>query len=899
MMSGRLRRALGLTLCAALLAGGAWAQSKTTAALTGTVTDESGAAIPGASVEIASPALIGGTRTATTESGGRFRFPEIAPGIYSVSVALDGFQPVRVEGVTLVTGATQDLAVKMNVAAVTETLVVTADAATVDTASSATTTNLDNDYLQNLPTGRFQPAVLNLAPDINSSVAYGSADSGLAYQLDGVDTSDPEGGTAWSFVNYNIVEEVQLVGLGAAAEYGSFTGVVFNSVTKSGGNQFKGLVDAYYSNKSLSDSFSGEEFAGLNPRTESFIDATAQIGGPLTQDKLWFFVSGEYFKEENSDGGPIRTETSPRAFAKLSWQANEQNNVEGWLEWDRYDIVGRGGDAVTPLEATVTEDAPEYVANVSWRSLLSENTIFNLSYGGYDGYYYLDPQGGYDVAGHYDGATGLYNTNSTYYYLADRQRNQIVASLSHFADNFIKGDHDFKFGMELERSTLRSRYGAPTGVWFYDNYWFADDPGTPEYDYVPYTQGYYNYSYDLKGTIERGSLFAQDSWRMTPSFTVNAGLRAEFNQGKVPGEGKIFDNTAVAPRLGFAWDLTRDGKTVLKAHYGRYYEKFVATEFYYANPRGFTPLELHNIYPSGYIDNLGQVTASTVVLDQKLDQPYMDQYILGIDRELPHGMTVSFTYINRKKKDFIETVSRDGIFVPVSGTIDETGRPATLFDYLNPEDDVLAYRNPPELHRDYEGYMLVLNRRLRDNWQLMASYTYSTVTGNIDNRNFSSTLGSDNAGGWLNTPNSLVFAEGKLSFDPTHQVKLQGSYAIPKLNLLFSGNYTFNTGNTYTLRSTCLLVDGDCYEFNQGTNRVFGEPRGSRRLDDKSELDLRAEWYMDIGSADGRIGLFLDVFNVTNQARFTSVETRAGGSFETGLTTSSPRSYRFGAKYSF
>jgi len=899
MKTGRFRSTLGMALCATLLASAGWAQSKTTAALTGTVTDDSGAAVPGASVEVTSPALIGGARLATTDEGGRFRFPEVAPGIYTAVVTLEGFQTVRLEGITLVTGATQDVAVKLGVAAITETLVVTADAATVDTASSATNTNLDSDYLQNLPTSRFQPDVLNLAPGINNDVAFGSAGSGLAYQLDGVDTSDPEGGTAWSFVNFNIVEEVQLVGLGAAAEYGSFTGVVFNSVTKSGGNQFKGLVDFYYSNKDLSDSFSGEEFAGLNASNELFIDTTAQIGGPISQDKLWFFVSGQYYKEESSNGGPIRTEESPRLFGKLSFQANEQNNIEGWIEWDRYDIIGRGADSVTPLEATVTEDAPEYVGNLSWRSILSENTILNVSYGGYDGYYYLDPHNGYDVAGRYDAATGLYNTNSTYYYLADRQRNQVVASVSHFANDFIKGDHDFKFGMELERSTVRSRYGAPTGAWFYDNYGYADDPGTEEYDYVAYTQGYYNYSYDLKGTVERASLFAQDSWRITPTFTVNAGVRAEFNQGSVPGQDKIFDNTAVAPRLGFAWDITQDGKTVLKGHYGRYYEKFVATEFYYARPGAYTPLEFRNIYPSGYIEDLGQATADTVVLDKDLKQPYLDQYTLGIDRELGGGITASFTYIHREKKDFIETVSRDGIFVPIDGVVDETGRPATVYDYLNPSTDILAYRNPPELHRKYEGYMFTLNRRLRDNWQMLLSYVYSEATGNIDNLSASSTYGGDNASGFLNTPNSLVFAEGKLTNDPTHAVKLQGSYALPKLNLLFSGNYTFNTGDTYNLRSACLVVDGDCYDFNQGTVRFHGEPRGSRRLDDKSELDLRAEWYMDVGKAEGRIGLFLDIFNVTNQARFTLVQDRAGSSFETGRSTNLPRTYRFGAKYTF
>ncbi|MGE0641162.1 MAG: TonB-dependent receptor [Thermoanaerobaculia bacterium] len=894
------RVAVAGTLAVFALAGSAWAQSKTTSALTGTVVDDSGAAIPGATVQIASPALIGGARTTLSDGQGRFRFPEISPGIYTVDVTLEGFGPVRLQGVTLAVGSSQDLTVKLSLATVSETLVITADAASVDTASSATTTNLDNDYLQNLPTTRFQPDILDLAPGINQSVAYGSADSGLAYQLDGVDTSDPEGGTAWSFVNFNIVEEVQLVGLGAPAEYGSFTGVVFNSVTKSGGNETKGLVESLYSDDSMSDDF-GDEFEGLNSRLESFTDSTAQIGGPFKQDTLWYFLSGQYYKEENSFGGPIRTEESPRLFGKLSWQANEANNIESWIEWDRYDIVGRGSDAVTPLEATVTEDAPEYVWNFSWSSVLSQNTIFNLAYGGYDGYYYLDPQNGYDIAGRYDGLTGLYNTNAYYYYLADRSRNQVVASISHYSDDFIKGDHDFKFGMELERSTVRSRYGYPTGAWFYDNYyWGYDDPGTYDYDPAYYvTLGYYNYSYDLDGTVERGTLFAQDSWRITPNFTVNAGVRAEFNQGKVPGQGKIFDNDAIAPRLGFAWDLTRDGKTVLKGHYGRYFEKFVATEFYYAKEGAYTPQEQRIIYPSGYVESLGQTSADTVVLDRDLDQPYMDQYILGLDRELPGGITLSFTYINREKKDFIETVSRDGVFVPVTGTVDATGRTATLYDYLNPGEDVLAYRNPPELHRKYEGYMLTLNRRLRDNWQFLISYVYSEATGNVDNRSFSSVYGSDNAGGWLDTPNSLLFAEGKLTYDPTHQLKLQGTYIIPAINLSLSGNYTYNSGDRYTLRDNCLLVDGDCYNFNQGSFRFFGEPRGSRRLDNRSDLDLRAEWFFEPGDGDGRFGVFLDVFNVTNEARVTSIESRTGSSFETPLSTNAPRSYRIGARYSW
>ena len=901
MRSNRLRDITAWTVAAALAAAGARAQSEITAALTGRVTDASGTALPGVTVTIASPALMGGDRSTTSDLQGYFRFPEFAPGIYDLSASLAGFRPMRVEGVTLAVGATANVPLQREVTEIAETLVVTADAVNVDTASSGTTLGLDHDLMQNLLAARFQPDVLNCAPGIYQSVAFGSSEAGIAYPLDGVDASDPEGGTARSFVDNNIVEEMQFVGLGAPAEYGSFSSVVFNGVTKSGGNVVHGLVEAMYTDDSLSDDFSGGGPGGLNPRTESEIGATAQVGGPILRDQLWYFLSARYYELEGSNGGPIRSEESPRAFAKLSWQANPSNDLEAWVEWGRDDNVGLGGDGVTPLEATVTEEAPESAWNLSWKALLSRNTILNVSYGGYDGYYDLHPHNGYVVAGRLDAETGFYNSNSRFYYLADRKRNQVVAAVSHYADDFIKGSHDFKFGMEIERSTLRSRYGYPAGAWFYDNYhYYGDDPGTPDYEYSTYVSyGYYGYGYDLRGTLERGTLFAQDSWKIAPNFTINAGLRAEFNRGKVPGEGEVFDNDALAPRFGFAWDPIGDGRTVVKGHYGRFFEKFVATQFYYANPDGFTPLETRVIYPSGHVVSFGQDRPGGVLLDQDLDQPYLDQYTLGVDRDLPGGIAVSLTYIHREKKDFIETVSGFGEFVPVTGVVNETGETVTLHDYLNPETDLLVYRNVPGLHRDYEGVMLTGTRRFRDNWQMSASYVWSETKGNVDNTiGFNSRYGGDNPGRWLDTPNSLVNAEGRSTHDQTHQVKLQGTYVFPAINLSLSGNYSYHSGNTYTLISRCLLVDDDCYAFNQGTVRYFGENRGSRRLDAKNELDLRAEWTLDVGS--GReIGFIVDAFNVTNEARVTTVEDETGSAFETPLEANMPRTYRLGLRFAF
>lgn len=206
-MIGRVVR---LALAAGLavgLSGGVWAQSKTTSQLTGSVKGQDGSPIVGAAVTIASPQLIGGARSAMTDAKGAFRFPEIAPGIYEVTVVIAGYKTVKRENVRIEVGQTIDVPISMIAFGGEETVTVTGEAPVIDRTSSETTTVLSNEYLQNLPTGRFQPDVINLAPGINLDSAYGGGESSAnAYQLDGVDVSDPEAGTPWSFVNYNIIE---------------------------------------------------------------------------------------------------------------------------------------------------------------------------------------------------------------------------------------------------------------------------------------------------------------------------------------------------------------------------------------------------------------------------------------------------------------------------------------------------------------------------------------------------------------------------------------------------------------------------------------------------------------------------------------------------------------------
>jgi outer membrane receptor protein involved in Fe transport len=272
-----------------------------------------------------------------------------------------------------------------------------------------------------------------------------------------------------------------------------------------------------------------------------------------------------------------------------------------------------------------------------------------------------------------------------------------------------------------------------------------------------------------------------------------------------------------------------------------------------------------------------------------------------VDHQLPFDIVLSATFAHRTNRDLIETVSRDGIFVPVSGFVPGTGQHVTLFDYLNPETDILIYTNPKGLNRTYRAMIISASRQFDQRWQLQGSYVYSRTRGNIDNLGFDeSGIGGNTPffeGHFLDTPNSLVNAQGRLTHDQTHQIKLQGTWNVPSADLSFSANYTFYSGDTWTPRTDCLLTDEekdgvfDCHEFPQGPVLYFAEPRGSRRLPARNELDFRAEWEHE------GLSLIVDVFNVTNQRRPTEVETTADEELGQPATFNFPRNVRLGIGY--
>ena len=213
---------------------------------------------------------------------------------------------------------------------------------------------------------------LNYAPGVNTSSAYGGgAGSGNALLIDGVDTRDPSGGTAWTFYNYNVVEEVPVPGprrAGGIRRLHRRGGEHDHQVGRQPVQRACSISSAR--NKQPRQQQRLEAIAAQNPTladpamTTKYVDITTQFGGPMKQNKLFFFASAQRFLLQTDPTGGVtkRHEVSPRLNFKLTWQPNPSNNFTGHVQYDAYNIIGRAG--VTRADRERRPDQPGRRARV-------------------------------------------------------------------------------------------------------------------------------------------------------------------------------------------------------------------------------------------------------------------------------------------------------------------------------------------------------------------------------------------------------------------------------------------------------------------------------------------------------------------------------------------------------
>ncbi|HEX4606503.1 MAG TPA: TonB-dependent receptor, partial [Candidatus Angelobacter sp.] len=257
---------LGLVLSLCLGLGALAQDSSVKGNLGGVVVDSTGAVVPGAKVTLSGPT---GTQTINSENDGNFLFARLVPGTYSLKVEKQGFKVADAKAVQVEVGRTASIKVQLQPGAATETIEVSAEAVTVDTASTASGSNLSDTFYSKVPTPRNVSGLFYVAPGVADSGGSGRANpsisggSGLEnlYVADGVNITDAafgglgvftrNQGSVGSGINLSFIKEVQVKTGGFEPQYGQATGGVVQIVTKSGGQAYHGAIAGYASSRGM------------------------------------------------------------------------------------------------------------------------------------------------------------------------------------------------------------------------------------------------------------------------------------------------------------------------------------------------------------------------------------------------------------------------------------------------------------------------------------------------------------------------------------------------------------------------------------------------------------------------------------------------------------------------
>jgi len=927
-----------LLLCFLFIGNYVFSQIIPTGKLTGRITDQENIPLPGVSVIISSPSLIAPELSTVSNEKGQYRFVSLPPGTYKVRFELQGFKSIVREGITIRTDQTVNLDIKMEQGEISEKVLVIGQSPMIDLQKTQVGVVVTQELIKSLPLRRDLSSIFNSVPGMYDRASHGSDARSNDFIVDGVKMQDPVTGDPYQTVPWNAIEEVEVITSNQKAEYGAVKGALVSVITKSGGNNFSGGINFYYRSKQLqSDNTKGTPLEGQFVGFRYQYLPGFSLGGPIKKDKIWFFTSLDYDNSSNYTSGfpapanygdpqpenaPIGQRTlSP--FAKITWQLDIKNRIIFSGYHRKYNWDHRGASQFTVLDANWREDTAVNIATLQWTNIVNDNFFFNLKGSWYSLHQFLLANN--SLAPIVDYALDAVNrggAGSDWWYY--RRRAQLNGDATYFVDDWF-GRHELKVGVDAEFAfdiTEDAYYQDPHFKGVFPTGFKAVDielwNGVPQWVWV-------GTEYKQKNNLIQVGGFIQDSWSPVKKLVLNLGLRFDYAQGNYPpqrskatGEWvnqetiKAMDFSMLSPRLGLSFDFFGNGKTVLKASYGRYYAPLLMIFYYFNNPNQRTSFwaRLNPDWSVAY--TTPPWSPGLTEVDPNLKAPYADEITIGVEHELFNNVSVSINILGKWEKNLIDDVERGHLdwnhylqtgelvwtgYHPVYGTDPFTGKQVVFYEMDEDFGDYqFVFQNVPGIARKYRGLEFKVIKRMADRWSMTASYVWSRGLGILNTTRDQSTGFS----GFYDEPNVMINAYGKLEHQREHLVRLQSVYLGPwGINL--SAFYQFGTGEPYTriLRSTEAGL-GYLY---QGMVSIFAEPRGSRRLPDQHLLDMRLEKTFNIWK--GQIGLQLDIYNVFNNNKATSVGNITNWDWfqdERGqkiYSIMSPRAFQLGLIYRF
>jgi hypothetical protein len=940
-----LRHFASLALCAAFLvasvATAARAQSTDRSGIEGKVTDETGAVLPGVAVTVKSAALLGGARATVSMADGRYRFTALPGGRYTVTFELGGFSTVTHTDVVLDTGFVATIDGQMRVSTIQESVTVSGQSPVVDVKTTAVSTNLNKDALENLPTSRSMWQLLAIAPglrvtgspDVGGSAVgsqqsyqnYGTSNGGNAPTIDGVNTREVTGGAGF-YYDYGAFQEVQIKAMGNDAEV-STPGTNFVGIIKTGGDTFRGSGFFAWETPRLQGSNVDEDLraqgVGEGNPLKAYHDANVDLGGPIWRRRIWFY--GSYRHQEirqgvigyvaslGADGVLGTSDDEPGEYrvllknytGKVSGQLNPQHRFSAFTQYQVKDQPERTGDAFRTRESTWNQLFKPLAGKGEWTWVQSDRTLINAFVGRWK--YDTDLLTNTEAPPRFDTVTLRFAGGSDSGPATNgRGRWQYNAAVTHFVPFGRMGTHDIKGGVEFTTEDRYSQRFSRTGA---KDYVLRFQSGRP-FEVV-----LSNAPFSSENLMATQSAFLRDVWQVTDRLTLNLGVRFDRYHVYLPEQEKpagrfsqagAFDRLEIrdwrdwAPRVGASWALDASKRTVVKLTYGwfSYVTEPGIGDTFNRNALITTTYRWNDLNGNLDYDDGEQGTfvtatgASSSVLNPDLGQPRTHEATASLERQIGNSFSTRVSYVFKKESDLFQSVNiarpASAFNIPITsqdpgpdgvlGTSDDGGS-VTYYDFAASFAGAAFVRNQDTNTDDYANSYHNIEVAV----QKRLSNRWQLVTSYLATR-------------FDTWPNGIPQDPNAANFFPKAQYwdqsfKLSASYLLP---------FEINVAGTFTSQSGAVWAREARFTtgLRQQTQLILlMEPRDSRRLPRQDLLNLRVEKQQRL--KHGRVSLQLDVFNVTNINAALAVTARSGASFGRITSIVNPRVARLGVTYSF
>jgi hypothetical protein len=930
--------------------------------INGTVTDNTGAVLPGVTVTATSPALIQPQLQFSGEDGS-FRFLALPPGVYDVTFELAGFQSIKREGIRVVINQTLTVDQQLNVATLQETVTVTGASPIVDTSTTAMGTNFTKELLTEIPNARDIWAAMSQAPGLQMT-AYdvGGSHTGtqtgfLTYgfngqnqtKLEGIDTTEGRDANAGYF-DFGSFEEFQVGGAGSDAT--NFApGASMSISVKSGGDRFTGSwYSDYESDATISDNVP-ENLTRANTRDDDgyFVrsaldrgnpidrqyDINWNVGGPLWKQKAWFFTSwrlNDQYKETLGFDELARSKLSNKYTFKGTFQVGRSNQIIGFLNKREKLQDKRGLNANTPLSAAQYQSSRNYPWKVEWTSVLGNRAFFDVMYANWYNFFPLRPTRDFDLydgpwgPGRTDTATGAFfdgGANSSYQD-QKRYKPQVYASLAYFKDGW-KGTHDFKFGYDWKRDRRNLFNDQPFDIFYRDT-----NGATNQLDL-------YNTPTSPTNDVVYSSGWVSDTWKLTDRLTLNLGLRVERyrdgweDQEFVPNGHAVLANwndatyrdfvaprtveartvsesVDVAPRAGFAYNFGGDHNTVLKVFWGRFTFNSADLLADQENPVGRAQLRyaFNDLNGNRLLDGpqeLGRLISTQggggfVRIDRALERPTAQELSVNLEREIVPALSGRVSWVYKNMRN-------------VWGEIDAVRAPAYTvpFTIVDRGPDNVAGTGDDQTFNTFDRPASIGSDRVYTNPDNNKA-DFNTVEVAL-NRRFTDRWMLLTSFGytWLNQihASSTTVSSGNgqtFSYRPADLMFGDNGYETSTLwNYKIIGRYTmpFDIGmsGSWKVQSGGNWGRSLSVAFpGDGTRTVRVEPVTANRGETVQILDLRFDKSLRLVRSS-RLTFMVDTFNLTNAGTVTTFRNATGATFKEVTVLLDPRIVRFGLRFDF